>query len=170
MKKLLILLILSTLLLNGCAYSLNIFVLPSDTEFCALVEKLDTPRKICRYMLYNFTFEPHAGIPLTPYQLYILRKGDCDDFSNFAVFVANYHGYETYQIAISYENICYNHCLAIYKEDGKYNFSDNQTYIFVETINFREIVDRYNFPSRDVIWLQYIVYDYNMNIVEQVIR
>jgi len=94
MKKI-ILLIIILILLTGCSgiYNLNIFILPDDIGFMALIEELDIPEKICQYMADNFTREQH-DYPLTPYQLYITRKGDCDDFSNFAIFIANYHGYE----------------------------------------------------------------------------
>lgn len=167
MKKLILTLIFLLIFLSGCGfYNLGSFTLPDDIEFITLIQELDTPEKICQYMLENFTFEPHT-FRLTPYQLYITRKGDCDDFSIFGVFFANRHNYETYQMAIFYKDIRYNHYLAIYKENNKYNFSDNQSYIFVETTNFREIADRYNFPLRDVVWLKYIVYNYDMNIIEQ---
>lgn len=173
MRKLLLIsiLLISIILLSGCGiYNLSFFTLPDDNGFLALVQELDTPYKIGQYMLDNFSYEPHIGKPLSPYQLYLLGKGDCDDFSNFSTFIASYHNYETYQMFMDYEDTRYNHSLAIYKENNKYNFSDNQSYIFLEATNFREIADRYYFPSRDVIWLQYTVYDYDMNIVEQVTK
>ncbi len=174
MKKILILLILSVFLLSGCGiYNLNFFVLPDDAEFLALIQELDTPEKIGDYMLDNFEYEPHPYILLTPYQLYITKKGDCDDFANFARFIAHYHGYETFLIKISYNNYAFNHYLAIYKENGLYNFSDNQHYFLVNYNNFYDIVlldsqwvyDRYGY-----IWTKYTVYDYNNNIVEQVTK
>jgi len=168
MKKI-ILSILILILLTGCSglYNLDNFILPDDSEFLALIEELNNPEKICQYMKDNFTYELHILDPLTPYQLYILRKGDCDDFYNWAAFLANYHGYEVYQVMIYQKNTIIKHCIAIYKEDGKYNFSDNQYYIFIEATNFKEIVeyDKY-LTGKD--WIKYIVYDYWNDIVEEI--
>ena len=170
MKKLLILFILFIFLLSGCGiYNLNLFTLPDDVEFLALIQELDTPQKIGDYMLENFTYEIHLLNILTPYQLYVTQAGDCDDTANFAMFIANYHGYETYQIMIYQKNNIIKHCITIYRENGKYNFSDNQYYIFIEAANFKEIVE-YDCYLRNKIWLKYTVYDYNMNIVEQVTK
>ena len=166
MKKVIFFIII-LVLLTGCGglYNLNNFILPDDAEFLALVEELDTPEKICQYMEDNFTYELHILDPLTPYQLYILRKGDCDDFYNWAAFFANYYGYETYRVMIYQKNTIIKHCIVIYKENNKYNFSDNQYYIFIEAINFKEIVeyDKY-LTGKD--WIKYIVYDYWDNKVE----
>lgn len=164
MKKLLILLILFIFLLSGCIYNPTV-------EFSNLVEELDTPYKICQYMQDNFEIELH-DITLTPYELYLIQKGDCDDFSTFAVFIANYHDYKTYQIKIYYKDVknsC--HQIAVYKEN-KYSFSDNQLYFSATYNTFLEIVE-YDCALRIYpynIWRKYIVYDYNMNIIERVIK
>lgn len=171
MKKLIILLILSTFLLSSCGIcNLNNFTLPNDSEFLTLVQELDTPEKICQYMQDNFKYEPHISNILTPYELYLIKKGDCDDFSNFAIFIANYHNYETYQIKIFYSDTIYYHVIAVFKENGKYNFSDNQYYFPLEFANFREIV---NYDSNYLVfknWSKYIVYDYWNDVVEQVTK
>jgi hypothetical protein len=171
MKKV-ILIVLSLILLTGCGglYNLNDFVLPDNPEFLTLIKRLDTPEKIVDYMKYNFQYEVHVLYILTPYELYITGKGDCDDFSTFGIFVANYHGYETWQIKVFYEDTVYNHSLAVYKEDSKYNFSDNQQYFPVNYNNFYDIVQhdsRLIYYYYDRIWTKYIVYDYRNNIVEE---
>ena len=167
MKKLLILFILLTIFLSGCGlYNLNNFVLPDDAEFLALIQELDTPLKICQYMEDNFESEIHLSYDLTPYQLFITQKGDCKDMSDFAKFIANYHGYETYQILISYKDITDNHIITVYKENNKYNFSDNQYYCFANSSNFRLLVDIDSIITTSD-WLSYEVYDYNMNLIEQ---
>ena len=170
MKKLLILLILFTLFLSGCGiYNLNSFVLPDDAEFLALIQELDTPQKICQYMQDNFESENH-DVTLTPYQLYILRKGDCDDFYYWAAFFTNYHGYETYQILIFYPFPIYPvdtyHSIAIFKENGYYTFSENQYYNPDGQCHnsFSEIMQLFNG------WSSYTVYDYWNNIIEQVTK
>lgn len=165
MKKI-ILSIIILILLTGCSglYSLNDFILPNDMGFLTLIKELNTPEKICQYMQDNFTFELNTSL-LDPYQLYITRKGDCNDFAIFGVFFANCHNYETYQIAIFDEDIRYNHCLAIYKENNLYNFSDSQHYFTINAISFKEIVE-YDYCLMDKKWIKYKVYDFDMNIVE----
>ncbi|MBA7591284.1 hypothetical protein ES708_33436 [subsurface metagenome] len=158
--------------LTGCGiYNLNYFVMPDDSEFLALVQELDTPRKICQYMTDNFIYEQHILNILNPYQLYIKRKGDCDDFANFAQFIANYHNYKTYLVEICYSNYPYKHYIVIYEENGFYNFSDNQIYILVNYDNIPDIVKldiqwHYNFYGH--IWSSYTVYDYDNNIIENI--
>jgi len=174
MKKLIILILLITLLImsvSGCGlYNLNNFVLPDDAEFLALIQELDTPEKIGDYMLENFTYELHLLNTLTPYELYLIKKGDCDDFANFAMFIANYHSYETFLIKIYYKNYAIDHSLAIYKENGLYNFSGNQYYTFVNYDNFSDIVkfdSQWMYDFYGYIWSKYIVYDYDNNLIEK---
>ena len=170
MKKI-ILLIIVLISLTGCngLYNLNSFILPDDTEFITLIQRLDTPEKTCQYMLYNFGNEAHVFNTLTPYQLYLNGKGDCDDLSNFATYVANYHGYETYQILIYFSNTIFKHQIAIYEENNGYTFSSNGYYYPVNYNNFYDIV---GLNSQDIyedysyIWSKYTVYDYDMNVVE----
>ncbi|MBA7574523.1 hypothetical protein ES695_11520 [Candidatus Atribacteria bacterium 1244-E10-H5-B2] len=175
MKKLLIILILSTMFLSGCGsglYNLNLFTLPDDAEFLALIQELDTPRKICRYMLDNFETEEHPYIALTPYELYLTRKGDCDDFSAFSKFIANYHGYITFQIKMLFASYVYvypvyvYHVITVFTEYGHYTFAENQYYNPYGGYHnsFGSIMQIYHG------WVSYTVYDYYMNIVEQVTK
>ena len=171
MKKLLFLSILFIFILSGCGiYNLNNFVLPDDIEFLALIEELNTPEKICNYMKDNFESEEHYYYSLTPYQLYKVKKGDCNDFSAFSIFIANYHGYETYQILMLFPKPIYPidiwHAIPIFEEGNCYTFSENQYYNpYRECYNsFGEIMQIYNG------WIIYKVYDYNMNIIEQVTK
>ena len=171
MKKLLVLFIIFTIFLSGCGiYNLNLFIIPDDTVFLALIQELDTPEKISDYMIENFTYELHILYILNPYQLYITQKGDCDDFANFSMFISNYHGYETFLIKIHYKNYTINHYLAVYKENNLYNFSDNQYYFPVNYDNFYDIVklnSQWMYYSYGYIWSSYIVYDYYNNIIGQ---
>lgn len=166
MKKI-ILLLLIVFTLSGCGiYNLNGFTLPDDMEFLAVIEELDTPKKICQYMLNNFEYhEKYTYKTLNPYELFIIKKGDCDDFSNFAKFIANYHDYETYQILMFFSSTINKHSIVVYVED-KLSFSDSQ-YYFSGFNNFREIV---KFDCEYLIFeklIKYIIYDYDMNIIEQ---
>jgi len=171
MKKLLFLFIILTIFLSGCGiYNLSFFTIPDDTEFLTLIEELDTPEKIGNYMLDNFIYESHPYYVLSPYQLYKSGKGDCNDFSAFFIFIANYHNYETYQIHIFFKEKSIKHMLGVYLENDKYNFSDNQYYIFVNSPDFKTIINYYNAFLINLTWSKYIVYDYNMNIVEQITK
>ncbi|MFA5559850.1 MAG: transglutaminase domain-containing protein, partial [Methanofastidiosum sp.] len=136
MKKYIIILILIALTLTGCGiYNLNSFILPDDLEFIQTIEQLDTPEKIGQYIYNNFTYEAHPYNVLSPYSMWKTKKGDCNDISTFAVFVANYHGYKTYQVFF-YGDI--NHAIAVFIEDGQYTYiSDNKYY----PIDFRENIN-----------------------------
>jgi len=160
MKKNL-LLILVLIFLTGCSglYNLNNFVLPDDLEFVALIKELGTPRKICQYMKDNFGFEKHPFRTLTPYKLFLLKKGDCDDFSNFATSIAHYHGYEVYQIKMKM-NFFINHVIGVFKEDDYFNISNTIYYLYCERRTFSEIIDCFTG------WISYVVYDYDNNIIE----
>jgi len=158
-KLLLIVSVLSILFLTSCGTT------PDNGEFIACISELDTPEKIGSYMLENFTYEIHDLFTLSPYELWKTKKGDCDDFSAFGVFVADYHGYKTWQIKI-YDNTPYQHYVAVYDEDIWYSITDNRYYYFgFDT--FREIVD-YVCDMRNKIWTKYIVLDYWNDVVEEV--
>ena len=155
MKKYIIILILISLTLTGCGiYNLNSFILPDDLEFIQTIEELDTPEKIGQYIYNNFTYEAHPYNVLSPYSMWKTKKGDCNDISTFAIFVANYHKYETYQV-LFYGKI--NHAIAIFVENGKYTYIDNNKYY---PIDFRDNIN--NICKFDY----YKIYDYNMNLVE----
>ena len=166
MKKT-ILLISILVLLTGCSglYDPSNFILPDDSEFLALIQELENSEVICQYMKDNFSYKLNIFNPLNPYQLFLTKEGDCDDFSNFAVFFANWHGYGTWQIKIYHKYAVIKHFIAVYKENGKYNFSDGQYYIFREAINFKKIVE-YDCCLQRKNWTKYIVYDYWNDIVE----
>jgi len=169
MKKLFILFILLTLFLSGCnIYNLNFFTIPDDIEFIALIQKLDTPMKIADYMTDDFEYEEHPYIVLTPYELYNIKKGDCTDFATFAQFIAHFHGYETYLAKINYSDYIHGHCITIYNINGYYHFSDNQYYTSTGYSKFRDIIEAdARICQIDKTWISYIIYDYDMNIVEK---
>ena len=135
-----ILILILCILLTGCSfvYNLSNFVMPDDLEFLEVVETLDTPEKISDYMIENFTYELHPTYAISPYVLWQTKKGDCNDFSTFGVFIADYHGYETYQIKINLKNTLYCHYIAVYNE-GLWSFTDNQYYYYGYD-TFEEIV------------------------------
>jgi len=163
MKRILLFIII-LILLSGCGiYNPNGFVIPDDFEFLAFVESFNTPEKISEYMQENFTYEAHPFTAVSPYQLWLTRGGDCNDFALFGTWMAHYHGYETYQIEIYYGTI-YTHWLGVYVE-GNYSFTDNQ-YYYPNFNTFRKIVEE-NSKHTNYKWLSYKIYDYEMNIIER---
>ena len=150
----------------GCVvYNINHFVIPDDQEFLETIEKLENPGIICNYMANNFVYEKHFN-SLSPYQLWKTKKGDCNDFSNFATFVADYHGYETYQIWTFFKEGD-SHMLGVFVVNGKYDYSSNWLFYHTQFDTFIKIVDHnMNYYSSLYELKSYKVYDYGMNLVE----
>ena len=166
MKKIILLFVILVFLTTGCVrFNPDDYVIPDDGGFITVINSLYTPEEISNYMLENFTYEIHDFTVQTPYELYLSKKGDCDEFSAFGVFVANYQGYITYQIEI-FDNTFYQHFIAVYDENVWLSITDNQYYYFGFS-DFEEAVDYVCF-IRNKIWTKYIVYDYEMNIVETI--
>jgi len=167
MKKV-ILSIVILIFLAGCngLYNISNFILPNDPEFLILIEELDTPKKTCQYMQDNFEYENNS-IALSPYQLFLIKKGDCDDFKNWAIYFPNCHGYETYQILIEFPSYEYEddgyHMIGVFKEGDYYNISENMLYIECFCKCFEEIMNFHLYRG----WISYIVYDYKMSFIEQ---
>ncbi|MBA7552545.1 hypothetical protein ES705_45113 [subsurface metagenome] len=165
-KALLIISILSIIFLTGCGiFKIDGWIWPEDDlEFMDMVEELNTPQKVSDYMMENFEYELHNLWTPTPYFLWKRGKGDCNDFATFGVFIAHYHGYETYQIIISYIDASTKHMIAVYVEE-ELSFTDNRSYHYGFD-SFREIVefDCKYFPDKEI--KKYIVKDYENNIIE----
>ena len=165
MKKV-ILLIIALTFLSGCGiYNLNGFVMPDDLEFLAVVESLDTPLKIGDYMAEHFEYEEHLLRALSPHELFVEEKGDCNDFALFGAYIDNYHGYTVYQININWVSSgC--HYLGVYDEESDmYSFTDNRTY-FCYFNNFRDIVN-HSSKIHYLQWKSYKVMDYEGNVKEK---
>jgi len=163
MKKAILLSII-LIFLTGCGlYNLNYFIMPDDAEFLALIEELNTPEKIGNYMSENFTYEFHDLYALDPYNLWKIKKGDCNDFVTFGTFIANHHGYTTYQLGIFYIDL--KHRIAIYEENNYYSITNNQ-YYYPNFDTFRSIVEFDNILKDNNNWNKYIIYDYDNKIVE----
>ena len=164
LKKIFFSLLVLMLLTTGCGiFNLTNFVMPDDLEFIAVVESLDTPEKIGNYMTENFTYKIHGLYASDPYTLWKIKEGDCNDFSTFGTFVANYHGYETYQIEIYYGTM-YAHYLGVYVED-MYSFTDNRSYHYGFN-TFKDIVNESE-KYTGLQWKSYIVYDYFRKIIKR---
>lgn len=164
----LILFLILTIFLSGCSsvFNLSNFVLPDDIGFISCIEKLDTPEKICNYMKDNFTYKEHIFYNPNPYTLWLIQEGDCNDLCTFAIFVANYHNYETYQIHIFFKGTFIKHTLAVYLENDKYTYSNFKAYYPICASSFKEIVSHY-FINHELKLKFYKVFDYNMNLIEK---
>ncbi len=166
MKKIFVLVLL-TMFLSGCGsglFNLSNFVLPNDEEFLAVVEELDTPEKIATYMDENFSHKQNAHYAPDPYNLWLDGEGDCNDLATFGMFVANFHGYEVWRVDIWYSDNT-GHSIAVYDE-GKLSYTDNTDYEYGFD-NIREIVEKYYMGT---LYKYYEIYDYDMNIIEQVTK
>jgi len=165
MKKITLFLIL-IIFLSGCSLcNLNDFILPNDIDFINIINELDNPEKICSYMRNNFIYEPHVFSVLDPYKLWKTKKGDCNDTATFAQFVANYHGYTTYQVRIYFKKTYIKHIMAIFKEDGKYTYVSETAYFPIYTSSFNDIIlDFLEFPLEYELDY-YEIYDYDMNLI-----
>ena len=168
MKKI-VLLIVILIFLTGCSslaiFNLSDFTIPDDELFIMTIDNLKTPEEICRYMADNFEYEEHPDITLSPYQLYLIKKGDCNDYMTFSIFIADYHEYETYYVLITFANERYKHSITVYKEN-KYSFSDYEMYFLPKYDTFLEIVEYDCFLRREK-WTEYIVYDYDNGLIEK---
>lgn len=154
-------------LLTGCGvYNFVIpvdmeFVIPDDAEFIAMRESLKTPEEILTYMRDNFVYAAYGyTYTLDPYTLWKIKEGDCDDLSNFAVFIANYHGYSTWQITLFWDWNDKLHRIAVFKEGDLYSLSSNLEY----QSGYTSIADVLSG------WIEslerYIIYDYRMTVIE----
>ena len=146
--------------------TINDFIIPDDYEFLILIEKLFTPFLIAAYMQNNFEYE-YSRYAKTPYQLWKIKKGDCNDFALFATFVARYHGYEAYMVRIFFEDQKINQWIGVYWEEiiSLYTCTSNQyllCYVAKDIESLVNIISKFS----DKNWLKYEVYD-DMNIVEE---
>jgi len=173
MKKLIIIGIVGLLcigLLSGCGWvGYGYFDLTgynSNTVNNAMAS-YNTPAKICSYMRNNFTYTNHAAA-WSPYDFYVNKWGDCNDFSTYAIYVAHHvHGYEVYQIHVEYTKTKkMAHALGVFVENGKLNYSSNKSYYPIQASSFQSIVNHYISTVGGTLRSWYAM-DYDLNKVEE---
>lgn len=108
-------------------FDFNGWLSPCDKEFIDCISKLDIPRKIGEYMK-NFICDDRFSESNDPYIIWKTKKANCRGFSNFGAFVANYHGYKTYQMVILYERSSESFGISVYEEGGGMSFIAEQNY------------------------------------------
>ena len=171
--KRIVLFILIVILLTGCWtgmekgwYNITNFILPDDYEFLALKEELYMPVLIIEYMRHNFEYK-YSIYAKSPYQLWKIKEGDCNDFSLFFTFIAHWNGFDTWQIRITFDDSNINHWLGVWacieQNETIYNYTTNQYYGGAGT-SFEAIVIHYC-ESNNRSWKKYEVFDFDMNIV-----
>ena len=172
MKKILnnILIISLLILFCGCdSYNLDGFILPDDPEFLEVIRSLDTPKKISDYMGDNFTYKVNHT-PASPYKIWEIGEGDCNDFVCFAKYVGNYNGIVVYEIIINDGSI-FSHSICVYEEYspyGIYSFTSVQDY-YSGYKTFRETVIR-GTSTVNMNWKNYKVYNYDGEIIEKGVK
>jgi len=122
-----IIIILITILLSGCTIcNVDNFVVPNDVHFLECVKELDTVPKIAQYMEDNFVYKKHCWA-YTPYQMWLYKIGDCNDYAAFGVYAAKQHGIEAYQVLIYYSD-CGIHMNVVYKVGDYWVLTDCWVY------------------------------------------
>ncbi|MBA7579130.1 hypothetical protein ES708_20999 [subsurface metagenome] len=167
MKKLFLIIgILLVFLLTSCGiFNLDSWVLPDDMEFLAVVESLGTPQKIADYMWENFTYKFHSLHKPSPYILWQIKEGDCNDMATFGMSIAEYHGYQAWWVRIYNGNVV-KHIFAVYNEgEGLSYMSLWQYRTYFDS--FEECVEHF-YINRTPDWIWFKVYDYNNNLIKVV--
>jgi len=94
-------------------------------SFNEVVDRLNDPYLLSRYMLDNFNFVYHPGeIPYSPQYFFKTQKGDCKDYAKFATFCLTRAGYKAKTIVIPltpHES----HVISVYTEDNEFFAIDN---------------------------------------------
>jgi hypothetical protein len=130
-------------------------------SFEELVKSLDTPQKISASLLANFTPESHystdPAVPffiLTPQQVYEQGKGSCNEYTVFAYYVLQQHGYNPRIMTIKVKsNQGKNHAICIYQAGG-YTYALNNGALRGPYTSYESICQEH-----DSAWSSYQFYD-----------
>jgi hypothetical protein len=130
-------------------------------NFQDLVKSLDTPEKISASLLANFTPESHystdPAVPffiLTPQQVYEQGKGSCNEYTVFAYYVLQQHGYNPRIMTIKVKsNQGKNHAICIYQAGG-YTYAMNNGALKGPYTSYESICQEH-----DPAWSSYQFYD-----------
>jgi hypothetical protein len=85
-----------------------------DPQFISLLNELDTPSKLMRYLKDSTQYGIHIGI-YTPYEFFLKKEGDCVDFAIFGCYVLHYHDYNVYSVPIFFLNESSGHLLNVFE-------------------------------------------------------
>jgi len=151
---------------------INNFEIPDDPEFMVTIKSLSQPWLIGWYMEQNFKYNLSCCAK-SPYLLWRIKRGDCNDFSTFAAFVAHYHNIPAWQIRIKYLNRNIAHWLCVFEEKYKdeifYSYTSNQRFSNCIYKNIEILVNHYcEMHERE--WISFQIYDYRMNLIKEIIN
>jgi uncharacterized protein YxeA len=182
MKRIFLILItlsLVTILFSGCDGIITSINQNNEdySQFLSLVDSLDTPKKIEKWLQDNTEWESD-DVKCTAYKFYLIRKGDCAEYAYFINYVLHHHDYESYFVGINNKDSPVGHALTVFKNKNyqihQYNFfsnfylHDGETY---EPLNFvlnsieacvEKYVESYNFWEPGSYLIEgYDVYPWN---------
>ncbi|MBA7570791.1 hypothetical protein ES708_12544 [subsurface metagenome] len=75
-----------------------------NPEFVNVVNAVDSPKEIVKYMEDNFNYKILWG-PHSPYQTYLSKEGDCAGHAVFASAIANFYGYECFFVLMCWTDV-----------------------------------------------------------------
>jgi hypothetical protein len=151
--KHLIFLLIFFLIFSGC--------IDYEKSFVKTISELNTPKKIASYMYNNFRYSYQPYGVKTPMELFILKEGDCNDFSNFSTYVGVFHGYKAWQVRFLKSDI--NHWISVFEVSGEFIIIDNRYYDITKYNSIDDIVNFYSLFYED--FLGYEIYDYQLNLL-----
>ena len=125
-----------------------------------------TPSSIVSYMASHFSAMTYHAAAYNPYQMYVYKRGDCNDFSTYAIYCAYKNGHpknRLYQIYIVHTDGT-SHMLGMYTfVGGYYHYSSNQSY-YTGCYSWTDCVGQYDAgTSRTVRYAD--LYDYDLNFI-----
>jgi len=134
MKKLLrnfaLVLILGLLLLSaGCGgktdyYDLSSYIPEGNGAFTSFVNSKTTPSSVAVWLYYNYTWQYSTSVK-SPYNFWKTKVGDCSECAALVSYVSHQHGYQTWQIYVTYvENKA--HRLCVYKVGSLYYYTSKE--------------------------------------------
>ncbi len=141
----------------------------------SVMASYDHPSEIVSYMASHFTKVVNHDEPWSPYDFYVNKWGDCNDFSTYGIYCA----YKTadmpktslYQVYLKYNNGKY-HMLALYAlyptfpefnfgySSNKYYYHDSSFYNWVECVKHHDTK-----TTADVVWAK--LYSYDLDFMQK---
>jgi len=159
MKKIIAILILVMIFLTGCT-------IPED-DVILLIPKLNTIEKISDFMHENFYYKAQLFGTKSPQRMLHLGYGDCNDYSNFAAYMAHYNGIEVWQIQITWKHTLMMHFVSVYYVTGNYYLMDNWR-LYNKTFETLHDAVLYDCVQQGQELNHYWIYEWNLQLIEKI--
>jgi len=170
-KTLITFLVFVLLTTAGCGiFNISSWVMPDDLEFMQIVNELDSPQKICDYLKDNFTYKYNPYYSPSPYEFWLEKEGDCNDFADFGRWVAFQQGIEAYRYLVHLQDTIVSHAMTVYVVGGLYDYQNVTQYVPLQTDSFGDIVIDWQSKQTKYEWTSYKVYDWDNNLIEKGVR